>query len=343
MQLPPSPRQTRSARLAHRRWSRPLMNALSQTSRVVTHAARQKRIFWACVRQPAKDVRQDGPAAPAGETNVATMSSARASMRRSPSTDNIGTSARDLEPRVLRPERARWRRSWFQRPATPYFPVACAGPTQTELSPRGASRRARIANPMPIAASTRHPYCATVSPRYRAWAPGRSVWRRKSPRKRAGAYSSATRRSGSSRSRATSPTTVSVTATNPRTSKGRPSAPTTVSSSSGTSAAARPRAHLHDHLLRDGCQLQRDGAAGDRHGTTRLTDERGTAAAHRSRRRPHAPSAISLPPPPRRMPPSVPPVPSRTPPSARTAPCTRPAPAAPPADRYAAGSSGPTS
>ena len=54
------------------------MNALWQTARVVTHAARQKRVFWARVWQPAKAVRQDGPAAPAVEISVATaMSTAR--------------------------------------------------------------------------------------------------------------------------------------------------------------------------------------------------------------------------------------------------------------------------
>ena len=43
MQLPPSPRQTRTACFAHRLSSRPLMNALWHTSRVLTHAARGVR------------------------------------------------------------------------------------------------------------------------------------------------------------------------------------------------------------------------------------------------------------------------------------------------------------
>jgi hypothetical protein len=81
------------------------MKAFSHTSRVVTHAARQKRIFCARVRQPANEDRQDGPAASAGETSVVTaIRSARAivdvtnvaRMRRVPSTDNIGTRAREL-------------------------------------------------------------------------------------------------------------------------------------------------------------------------------------------------------------------------------------------------------
>jgi hypothetical protein len=50
------------------------MNAFWQTVRVVTQAARQKRIFWACVRQPANDVRQDGPAAVAVGTSVVAAS-----------------------------------------------------------------------------------------------------------------------------------------------------------------------------------------------------------------------------------------------------------------------------
>jgi hypothetical protein len=48
------------------------MNALRQTSCVVTQAARQNRIFWTCVRHPRNDVRQDGAAAPAGWIAIVT-------------------------------------------------------------------------------------------------------------------------------------------------------------------------------------------------------------------------------------------------------------------------------
>ena len=49
----------------------------------------------------------------------------------------------------------------------------------------------RMARAMPTPASTMLPYCATVSPRWRTSAPGSSVCRTKSKRKRAGAYRSA--------------------------------------------------------------------------------------------------------------------------------------------------------
>ena len=59
MQLPPSLRHTRSARVWQRCSSRRLMNAARQMVRVVVHAAWQKRTRCACERQPRKEPRHE--------------------------------------------------------------------------------------------------------------------------------------------------------------------------------------------------------------------------------------------------------------------------------------------